>query len=105
MSLYPGSPRSIGNGQHVLDDTALAQSMAKAIEDAMGEVFQRVKGKPIPEVGKEDRRLLYVAISRGILRYLADHQVTMRTNFTINGTARTGHIDLNVTMDEHLPHS
>jgi hypothetical protein len=110
MSVYPGAPRLITNPhypadrRYVLDDAALAQSMAKAIEDAMGEVFQREKGKPIPEVGKEDR-LLYVAISRGILRYLADHQVTMRTNFTINGTARTGHIDLNVTMDEHLPHS
>jgi hypothetical protein len=103
MSLYPGSPR-LKDGRFVLDDAALADSMTKAIEDAMAHVFEKVKGTPIPEVGKEDRRLLYVAISRGILQYLTDHQETMRTTLAISGVPRTGPIDLNVTMDGHVPH-
>jgi len=103
MSLYPGSPHLNGDGKYVLDKTAMAESMAEAIEDAMDEVFQKVKGTPIPEVGKEDRRLLYVAISRGVLKYLADHQETMSV-FAIDEVNDTGHIDLNVTMNAHQTH-
>ena len=102
MSLYPGAPR-LDQGQHVLDDSALERSMAKAIEEAMDDAFQKVKGSPIPEVGKQDRRLLYVAISRGVLQYLSDHQETMRA-FEIDPSTRTGDVDLNVTMDRHLTH-
>jgi hypothetical protein len=105
MSLYPGAPRLDENNRHVLDDLALQQSMALAIEVAMNDVFQKVKGTPVPEVGKEDRRLLFVAISRGVLQYLESHQVTMNTTLAANGgPPRTGSIDLMVTMDRHLTH-
>jgi hypothetical protein len=96
MSLYPGAPRLDENNRHVLDDLALQQSMALAIEEAMSDVFQKVKGTPVPEVGKEDRRLLFVAVSRGVLKYLDSHQVTMNTT--------PGSVDLMVTMDRHLTH-
>jgi hypothetical protein len=105
MSLYPGAPRLDENNRHVLDDLALQQSMALAIEVAMNDVFQKVKGTPVPEVGKEDRRLLFVAVSRGVLQYLQSHQVTMNTTLAANGgPPRTGSIDLRVTMDRHLAH-
>jgi hypothetical protein len=96
MSLYPGAPRLDENNRHVLDDLALQQSMALAIEEAMNDMFQKVKGTPVPEVGKEDRRLLFVAVSRGVLKYLDSHQVTMNTT--------PGSVDLMVTMDRHLTH-
>ena len=83
--------------------SARRDAVIKAIEDAMDEVFQKVKGTPIPEVGKEDRQLLYVAISRGVLKYLADHQETMSV-FAIDEVNDTGHIDLNVTMNAHQTH-
>ena len=73
MSLYPGAPRLDENNRHVLDDLALQQSMALAIEAALNDMFQKVKGTPVPEVGKEDRRLLFVAVSRGVLQYLHCH--------------------------------
>lgn len=105
MSLYPGAPRLDENNRHVLDDLALQRSMALAIEEAMNDVFQKVKGTPVPEVGKEDRRLLFVAVSRGVLQYLESHQVTMNTTLAANGgPPRTGSIDLRVTMDRHLTH-
>jgi hypothetical protein len=111
MSLYPGAPRLInpddppGEHRYVLDDTALEQSMAKVIEEEMADIFRLVKGTPLPDSGKEDRRLLYVAISRGVLKCLRDHQVTMSITVATNGgPPRTGRIDLNVTMDNHLPH-
>jgi hypothetical protein len=111
MSLYPGAPRLInpddppGEHRYVLDDTALEESMAKIIEEEMTNVFGLVKGTPLPDSGKEDRRLLYVAISRGVLKCLRDHQVSMSTTVATNGgPPRTGRIDLNVTMNSHLPH-
>ena len=105
MTLYPGAPRLDENNRHVLDDLALQQSMALAIEEAMNDVFQKIKGTPLPEVGREDRRLLFVAVSRGVLQYLDSHQVTMNTTLAANGgPPRTGSIDLMVTMDRHLTH-
>ena len=111
MSLYPGAPRLTNpnappaDRRYVLDDTALAESMAKAIEDAMDNVFHTLKGTHLPEAGKEDRRLLFVAISRGVLQYLSDHQVTMHTTVAMNSAPpRTGSIDLNVTMNSHVKH-
>lgn len=100
MSLYPGAPR-LDHGEYVLNDAALAQSMAKAIEDAMDEVSWLVKGQHLPAAGRDDRRLLFVAISRGILRYLRDHQATIAVTSPAGQTAHTHGVDLNVTMDRH----
>jgi hypothetical protein len=107
VSLYPGAPRLVNPGdppddfRYELDDTALEQSMAEAMEDEMRYVFEKVKRTPIPEVGQDDRRLLFVAISRGVLRCLRDHQTTMSiTGQTSLGTSLKGDIDLDVMMED-----
>jgi hypothetical protein len=100
MSLYPGAPR-IQEGKQVLDDTALQNSMATAIEQAMNRLSVQLKGAPLPDVGRDDRRLLFVAISRGVLEYLRDHQASITATAT-SQRSRTPHIhgvNLNVTMD------
>jgi len=91
----------------VLDDTALAQSMAKAIEDAMDQISRQVKGTPLPATGQDDRRLLFVAISRGILKYLRDHQGAITATSAGQGSQgpHTHGVNLNVTMDQHASHS
>lgn len=48
-------------------------SMAEAIEDALKAEWATVKGIAFPDAGEEDRRLLFVAIAQGILRYLKDN--------------------------------
>src|SRR5438552_78374 len=105
MSLYPGGPRKAEN-KFVLDDTAMQDSMAKAIEDALADVFGKVKDMPLPEAGKEERRLLFVAMARGILGYLEAHQKDLLTSITTQVTASTSEtrtvvaVDLNVIMDK-----
>jgi hypothetical protein len=100
MSLYPGAPRFLTNEQkYVLDDIALNDSMAKAIEDAMNQLFQQIKGEPLPETGKADRRILFVAIARGILQYFTDHLGDIDGNVTVGGTNYTVNINLNITMN------
>lgn len=105
MTLYPGGPRQVG-GHYVLDDTALQDSLAKAIEEEMADTFQKVKGIPLPEVGKDDRRLLFVAIARGVLKYLEAHQHDVLASATIHHTIgpsvthTVSNVDLNITMDQ-----
>ncbi len=72
MSLKPGTPRKVNN-EYRLDDTALSNSMALAIDEEMAAVYEAVKGVPMPEAGEEDRRILFTAIARGVLKYLRDN--------------------------------
>lgn len=105
MTLYPGGPRLV-DGEYVLDDTALQDTLAKAIEEEMANVFQKVKEKPLSEVGKEDRRLMFVAIARGVLKYLEAHQNDVLASVTISHTTgpsvthSVSNVDLNITMDK-----
>lgn len=48
-------------------------SMAEAIENALEQEYRLIKGKPIPDMGLEDRRLMLVAIAQGVVRYLKDN--------------------------------
>jgi hypothetical protein len=105
MTLYPGGSRLI-NGKYVLDETALQDTMAEAMEEEMADLFQMLKGKTMPEIGKEDRRLLFVAIARGVLKYLEAHQSDVLASVTINHTTGPGvthtvsNVDLNIKMDK-----
>lgn len=105
MSLYPGKPRKDGN-KYVLDDKALADSMAKFMEEEMNDVYYKVKNENLPPLGKEDRRLLFTAIARGILKYLHEHEGTIQAIASVSGvSAHTHKVQLNVTLDKHVKHS
>ena len=105
MTLYPGGPRLV-DGDYVLDDVALADTMAEAIEEEMAYLFQTVKGKELPEVGKDDRRLLFAAIARGVLKYLEAHQTDILAAVNIDhatGIHRehvVSGIDLNIQLNK-----
>jgi hypothetical protein len=99
MSLYPGAPRwDSAKERCVLDDQALQQSMALAMEKAMKHVFKKVKGTDLPKAGEEDRWLLFVAISRGILQYLHANQGAITVTSAGQGS-HTHSVNLNVKVD------
>lgn len=122
MSLYPGKPRRVevdGREKHVLDDIAMANSMAKMMEEEMSYVYKEVKNTTtFPVEGREDRRILFVSISRGILRYIDEHQEAANQkaiqvtidNASISsafGSSVHNHgatIDVNVNMNSHDAH-
>lgn len=82
MSLYGGT--AVPEDDHyVLNDDAIRGSMAEAIEEEMKTLYAKMKGKPMPEVGEEDRRLLFTAISRGVLKYLKAHEKDLISTITI----------------------
>src|SRR5262245_14230084 len=105
MTLFPGGPSQVG-GQYVWCDTALQDTLANAIEEEMADVFQKIKKITLPEVGKDERRLLFVAIARGVLKYLEAHQHDVLASVTISHTTgpsvthTVSNVDLNIKMDK-----
>jgi len=56
-------------------------SLAAEIETAMKAEWLAVKGFPLPSPkGEEDRRILFVAIARGLLKFLTDHRYDIETD-------------------------
>ena len=85
-------------GGHVSDFDG---SLAAAIEQALGDELFAARGQSLPDTGKDDRRLLFVAIAQGVLRYLAAHQDEILKSLTFNAgagavTAPVSALDLDV---------
>ena len=64
-ALKAGTHQSIGDG-----------SMAALIEQAMREEWLAARGEPLPDSGPgvQDRRILFAAVAKGVLRYLYEHR-------------------------------
>jgi hypothetical protein len=60
-----------------------AGSLAEAIDNAMKQEWQAVKGVPLPSQGEEDRRLLFAAISQGIFVFLKAHEDELMNNISL----------------------
>jgi hypothetical protein len=88
MSLKAGTPSKI-SGKYYLDNTTLADSMALEIDNQMKALFEAIKGKSMPDDAQLDRRMLFTAISRGILKYLKDHADDFLSAITVTHTTGT----------------
>lgn len=71
MSLIPGGRVA---GHYSLEASALTNSLALAIEEEFAAVYQGVKNTPLPPTARQDMRLLFVGVARGVLRYLSTHE-------------------------------
>ncbi len=81
-----------------INDAAFADSLAAAMEDALEREYEAVKQEALPDQGRDDRRMLLVAISQGIVRYLADNpdawQISVETTLTnLSDAEGTGTVD------------
>jgi hypothetical protein len=62
-------------------------SLAAEMEMAMKTEWQRVKSSVLPGgVGEEDRKILFVAVARGLLKFLKDHRSDIPTTQNNGGT-------------------
>jgi len=50
--------------------TNFSGSMAQAIESEYEAIWNSLKEEPLPNEGREDRRMLFVAIARGVVKHL-----------------------------------
>ncbi len=60
MALKPGSYANFTN------------SMAAAMESAFQTYWRSVKDTPLPDAGLEDRKILFIAIARGVVQHLRE---------------------------------
>jgi hypothetical protein len=69
-------------------------SMAALIELAMREEWFAARGEPLPTSGPgvKDRKILFAAVAKGVLRYLYAHRDDLITTLEINeGTGNHRH--------------
>lgn len=89
MSLNSGS----------LNEDKFEDSMAEAIEEEFNSVWNAFYNRSLPERGKEERRIIFLAISRGILRYLDENADSIQVK---RHGLHDHDIDLDVVIPDHL---
>ena len=77
-----------------------ADSMAEAMEKAMEQEWQAFKGQPLPDAGKDERRILFTSVSMGVLNYLKQHQNEILNTITLEGTGLSHVTALDVNVPE-----
>ena len=70
----------------------VANDLANAMLNQLDDAWQIVKGEPIPNPPGDDARVMFLAIARGLLIYMEQHQ-----NDTIKTIALGGGSSVNVT--------
>lgn len=109
MSLYPGGRKPVTSGGTTtyvasVEDVALAHSLAQSIEREFEALFLAVQGHAVPEVARQERRILFTAIARGILGFLGNATPGMARTTPL-ATLPSGSLPaLEVRMDVNLDH-
>jgi hypothetical protein len=75
--------------------------LIEAMQRAFSQEWQAVKGAPPPDAGTDDRRLLFAAVARGLLKFLDDHQddVLKQITFEDEGQGRQTHTVVGAKLD------
>jgi hypothetical protein len=72
MGLTPGTVKNWTDG-----------TLAAAIDEAFVDEWGKAKNVRLPSAGQDDRRLLFVAIARGILQFLNDNEDALITRIRL----------------------
>jgi hypothetical protein len=59
-------------------------SMAEEMEKVMEAEMQALKGHGLPEMGRDERRVMLVAVARGMLNYLKIHEKDIIRNIRLD---------------------
>lgn len=73
-------------------------SMAEEMEKVMEAEMHALKGHGLPEMGRDERRLMLVAVARGMLNYLKRHERDILRSLTLNVAGDLGSVGGNVTQ-------
>lgn len=63
----------------------IASEMADAMVGQLDEAWQQVKGEPFPGGSREDARIMFLAVARGLLIYMEAHQNDTISNIALSG--------------------
>ncbi|KHE93416.1 MAG: hypothetical protein K8F52_05615 [Candidatus Scalindua rubra] len=76
-------------------------SMAEEIEKALNQVRSE-EGMPALPTGDKDRRMLFIAIARGVINHLQKKQEGFTVTVT-DGHSHSGHTSINVKRPPNIP--
>ena len=77
----------------------VANDLANAMVDQLDEAWKIVKGEDFPGGSRDDAKIMFLAVARGLLIYMEQHQNdTIRTIALGGGSAvNVTSLDLNIT--------
>jgi hypothetical protein len=58
--------------------------LADAMETAFKQAWPEIKGTPLPPADPKDRRVLFVAVARGLLTYLQQNPTEILTTLVVD---------------------
>ncbi len=96
MALTGGNLGKTG-GKFTLTEDDISGSMAQYIDKEMKDLYEKLKGTSFPSGGGEDRRMLFTAISRGILKYFKTNQDDLINVLTATHDPSTIEVDHTVS--------
>lgn len=70
----------------------IADSLTEAMEEAFAEAYATLGRGPLPDAGEKDRRLIFVAVARGLAKFLESREAAGAHAFT-SLTLRHGAVD------------
>ena len=79
----------------------VATDMAQAMVDQLDEAWQQVKGEPFPGGDRNDARIMFLAVARGLLLYLEAHQNDMVNSIQFSGAgspSNVASVDINTVV-------
>jgi hypothetical protein len=65
----------------------VASEMTNTMQEAMTKEWEATREGSLPDIGKEDRRLLFAAVARGLLEYLKANESELLQSITIHNPA------------------
>ena len=77
----------------------VANDLANAMLNQLDDAWQIVKGEPIPSPPGDDARVMFLAIARGLLIYMEQHQNDTIKTIALGGggAVNVTSLDLNIT--------
>jgi len=63
----------------------IANDLANAMVDQLDEAWQQVKGEPFPGGSRDDARIMFLAVARGLLIYMEAHQNDTVSSIALGG--------------------
>jgi hypothetical protein len=76
----------------------VANDLANAMVDQLDEAWQIVKGEPFPGGSRDDARIMFLAVARGLLIYMEQHQNDMVSTVTLGAGSAQNVTALNLNI-------
>ena len=76
----------------------VANDLANAMVDQLDEAWQIVKGEPFPGGSRDDAKVMFLAIARGLLSYMEQHQNDMVSSVALGGGSAVNVNSLNLDI-------